>query len=108
MILEFTKTTSVHEKDAYINVNGEETIIKDLMSTKYVPINFDGTAKTYLLGNEHILWESKHKNFEAKIFKEWLIELGYDPKFCYVNINTKKIQSNRDIETLPNTISTEI
>lgn len=91
MILEFSKATSVHEKDAYINVDGEETIIKDLMITKYVPINFDGTAKDYLLGNEHPLWELKHRNFETKILKEWLIELNYDPEFYYVNTGTRKI-----------------
>ena len=108
MILEFTKATSVYEKDAYINVDGEKTIVKDLMITHYVPTNFVGTPKNFTLGEEHPLWELKHTNFEAKIFKEWLIELGYDPEFYYVNTDTKKIQSQRDIEMLPNTISTEI
>lgn len=108
MILEFTKTTSVYEKDAYINVNGEETIIKDLMITHYVPINFVGTAKNYLLGNEHPLWESKHRNFEAKILQEWLVELDYDPEFYYVDTDTKKIEYKQasigkkiDISILP-------
>ena len=108
MILEFSTTTSVHEKDAYINVDGEETIIKDLMITRYVPTNFVGTNKNYLLGKEHPLWESKHRNFEARILQEWLVELEYDPEFYYVNTDTKKIESNRDIEMLTDTISTEI
>lgn len=108
MILEFSTTTSVHEKDAYINVDGEETIIKDLMITRYVPTNFVGTNKNYLLGEEHPLWESKHRNFEARILQEWLVELEYDPEFYYVNTDTKKIESNRDIEMLTDTISTEI
>ena len=108
MILEFSTTTSVHEKDAYINVDCEETIIKDLMITRYVPTNFVGTNKNYLLGEEHPLWESKHRNFEARILQEWLVELEYDPKFYYVNTDTKKIESNRDIEMLTDTISTEI
>lgn len=108
MILEFTKTTLVYEANAYINVDGEETIIKDLMITHYVPTNFVGTPKNFTLGEEHPMWELKHNNFETKIFKEWLIELGYDPEFYYVNIDTKKIQTDRDIVMIPNTISTEI
>lgn len=108
MILEFSKTTSVYEKDAYISVDGKETTVKDLMITDYVPTNFNGTAKNYLLGNEHPFWESKHRDFEVKILQEWLIELGYDTEFYYVNADTKKIESKRDIETLPNTISTEL
>lgn len=108
MILEFSKTTSVYEKDAYISVDGEETTVKDLMITDYVPTNFDGTAKNYLLGNEHPLWELKHRSFETKIFDEWLIELNYNPEFYYVNTDTKKIEYKQasigkkiDISILP-------
>lgn len=108
MILKFNKTTSIYEKDAYISVDGEEKTVKDLMITNYVPTNFEGTEKIYLLGNEHPLWESKHRNYEVKIFQEWLEELGYDTKFYYVNTKTGKIESTRDIEALPNTTSTEI
>lgn len=108
MILKFNKTTSVYEKDAYISVDGEKTTVKDLMITDYVPTNFNGTPKNYLLGNEHPLWESKHRNFEVEILQEWLIELGYDTEFYYVNADTKKIESKRDIEMLSNTLSTEI
>ena len=49
MILKFNKTTSVYEKDAYISVDGEKTTVKDLMITDYVPTNFNGTPKNYLL-----------------------------------------------------------
>lgn len=108
MILEFSKTTSVYEKNAYISVDGKKTTVKDLMITHYVPTNFDGTAKTYLLGNEHPLWESKHRNFEARILQEWLVELEYDTEFYYVNSDTKKIERYSDIIDIGITKSTEI
>lgn len=108
MILEFSKTSSIYEKDAYISVDGKEKIIKDLMITHYVPTNFVGTKKNYLLGEEHPLWESKHRNFEARILQEWLVELDYDTEFYYVNTDTKKIERYSDIINIGITKSTEI
>lgn len=108
MILKFNKTTSIYEKDAYISVDGEETTVKDLMITNYVPTNFEGTEKIYLLGNEHPLWELKHRNFEAKILQEWLLELDYNTEFYYVNTDTKKIERYSDIIDIGITKSTEI
>lgn len=102
MILEFTKTTSVYEADAYINVNGEETIIKDLMITNYVPTNFVGTPKNFTLGEEHPDWEILHLHFEQKILQEWLIELDYDPTKYYVDNATHKIINRLDAALMPN------
>jgi len=101
MILKFTKTTSVYEADAYINVNGEETIIKDLMITNFVPTNFVGTPKNFTLGEEHPLWESKHRDFEAKILQEWLVELNYDLNMYYVDNATYKIINRLHTALMP-------
>lgn len=107
--MEFSKKTSVFEKDAYVNFDGKETIIKDLMITHYIPTNFNGTPKNYLLGNEHPMWEQIHRNFETKILNEWLKELGYDPKHYEVNTMTKEIINIRDIvKELPDEESIKI
>ena len=100
MILEYTKETSVYEVGAYINVVDGETIVKDLMITYYTPTNFEGTTKNYLLGKDHPNWDRMHQEAIEKFYKEWLVELGYDPTKYHVANDTKAIVRHQTVGTL--------
>ena len=92
MILEYEKKQSIHI------INGCEHIVNgvvrfdDLIRTDYIPTNFSGEPKNFLLRDKHIEWEAKHIEFEKKIHKEWLEELGYDTNEYSVNFTTHFIQ----------------
>lgn len=100
MILKYTTKTSVYEKDAYINVVDDEIIVKDLMITYYTPTNFVGMTKNYLLGKDHPNWDRMQQEALEKFYKEWLVELDYDPTKYYVASTTKAIVRNQEIGTL--------
>ena len=73
----------------------EKGIIRreNLMQTDFIPVNFRALTKNYVLREGHTLWDSKLKEAEDNVAKEWLTELGYNPDGFEVNHNTKEITS---------------
>ena len=73
----------------------EKGIIRndDLMQTDFIPLNFNGSVKNYVLRDGHELWETMHQEAEKRIQKEWLVELGYNPVGYYVDSETFEIKA---------------
>ena len=82
----------------------EKGIIRneDLMQTDFVPLNFNGSVKNYVLRNGHEMWESMHREAEEKIQKEWLVELGYNPNNFEVDPETHEIKAKDNPHWNPN------
>tara|TARA_R100000458_G_C8181229_1_gene178212 strand:+ start:435 stop:776 length:342 start_codon:yes stop_codon:yes gene_type:complete len=100
MKLEYNITETVQEKDLkFINKEGEP-FTADAIRTDYVPTNFEGTPKNYVLRKNHERWDTLHSEFVKKIHKEWLKELGYDTDAYYVHATSKEIIKNFDYDTL--------
>lgn len=64
----------------------------DLMQTDFIPQNFNGSYKNYVLRDGHQQWESMHQEAERRIQKEWLSELGYNPDGFYVDPETFEVK----------------
>ena len=64
----------------------------DLMQTDFIPENFNGSYKNFVLRNGHQQWESMHQEAEIRIQNEWLRELGYNPDGFYVDPETFEVK----------------
>lgn len=64
-----------------------------LMRTDFIPQNFRGTVKKFVLRHGHDQWVSMHKTAEEEIQKEWLVELGYDPEGYEVSFDNLEIKA---------------
>lgn len=93
MILEYEKKQSIYAEDACEHVVNGVVRFDDLIRTDYIPTNFSAEPKNFLLRDGHIEWDKKHSDFEMKIHKEWLEELGYDTEIYTVNFTTHEIIS---------------
>ena len=100
MILEYTKETSVFEAGAYVHIVDGAEVVDDLMITYYTPTNFNGTTKNYLLGKNHVMWDSMQQEDLERFHKEWLVELNYDPEKYFVANDTLAIVRTQTIGTL--------
>tara|TARA_Y100000768_G_scaffold382042_1_gene361705 strand:+ start:894 stop:1235 length:342 start_codon:yes stop_codon:yes gene_type:complete len=68
----------------------------DLMQTDFIPQNFNGSYKNYVLRDGHQQWESMHQEAERRIQKEWLSELGYNPDGFYVDPETFEVKQKNN------------
>ena len=97
MELKYTKTSLVQQVGGYVHmVDGVEKT-DDIIVTYYRPVNFEGTVKNFVLGDNHELWEQLHDAFETKILTEWMIELNYPETDYYVCNLSKTIKRRQDI-----------
>ena len=64
----------------------------DLMQTDFIPENFNGSYKNFVLRNGHQQWESMRQEAEIRIQNEWLRELGYNPDGFYVDPETFEVK----------------
>ena len=100
MILDYKKETSVLESGGYVHIVDGAEVVDDLMITKYTPINFEGTVKNFVLGDNHVSWDRIQQEALEKFHTEWLIELGYNTENYYVASTTKAIVRRQEIGTL--------
>ena len=117
MILEYEKKQSVYAENACEHIVNGVIRFDDLIRTDYIPTNFSAEPKNFLLRDGHIDWDKMHMDFEMKIHKEWLEELGYDTNKYKIDFITHEIidldeQQEKDIvkklnEFPENTITTE-
>ena len=98
MILEYEKKQSIYAEDACEHIVNGVIRFDDLIRTDYIPTNFSAEPKNFLLRDGHIDWDKKHLDFESKIHKEWLEELGYDTENYYVDFETHKIIDKRKLK----------
>lgn len=91
MILEYEKKRSIYAENGCQHIVNGVIRFDDLIRTDYIPINFSAEPKNFLLRDNHIDWDNKHADFEAKIHVEWLEELGYDIKSYFVDDITHEI-----------------
>ena len=98
MKLEYNITETVQEEDLEFTDKDGNTFTADAIRTDYVPTNFEGTPKNYVLRKNHERWDTMHLEFVQKIHREWLEELGYDTLEYEVDGATKEI-INRKEET---------
>lgn len=91
MILEYEKKQSIYAEDIEYEED-EKVLTANTIKTDYVPTNFEGTTKNFCLRDGHVNWDRLQTEAEQRIHKEWLEELGYDPKLWQVNYTTHKIQ----------------
>ena len=98
MILEYEKKQSIYAEDVCEHVVNDVIRFDDLIRTDYIPANFSAEPKNFLLRDGHIDWDKMHMDFEMKIHKEWLEELGYDTENHYVDLTTHKIIDKRKLK----------
>ena len=93
MILKYKKVLKCAMPKACVHI--EIGIIRrdDLMQTDFIPLNFNGSYKNFVLRHGHEQWESMHQQAEKRIQNEWLSELGYNPNGYYVDPQTFEIKS---------------
>lgn len=91
MKLEYDIIETVQEKDLEFLDKEGKTIFVDAIRTDYIPTNFKGSPKNYVLREGHENWDSLHKKFIRQIHNEWLEELGYDTDWHSVHEDTKEI-----------------
>ena len=94
MILEYEKKQSIYAAIGCEHIVNGVVRFDDLIRTDYIPTNFSGEPKNFLLRDKHIEWEAKHIEFEKKIHKEWLEELGYNTSEYSVDFTTHEIIFN--------------
>tara|TARA_Y100000401_G_C8230423_1_gene177823 strand:+ start:77 stop:412 length:336 start_codon:yes stop_codon:yes gene_type:complete len=102
MILEYEKKRSIYAEKGCEHVVNGVVRFDDLIRTDYIPTNFSAEPKNFLLRDGHIEWDKKHSDFESKIHKEWLEELGYDTEKYFVDYETHKILSRVDDDVIVN------
>ena len=91
MILEYEKKQSIYAEKACEHIVNGVIRYDDLIITYYKPINFSAQPKNFLLRDGHIDWDKKHLDFEMKMHKEWLEELGYNTNKFSVDFETHEI-----------------
>ena len=91
MKLEYDIIETVQEKDLEFLDKEGKTIFVDAIRTDYIPTNFEGSPKNYVLREGHEKWDFLHEKFVRQIHNEWLEELGYDTDLHSVHGDTKEI-----------------
>lgn len=91
MILEYEKKQSVYAENVCEHIVNEIIRFDDLIITHYTPTNFSAQPKNFLLRDNHDQWDKLHTDFEIKIHKEWLEELGYDTNKYKIDFITHEI-----------------
>ena len=91
MILEYEKKQSIYAEKVCEHIVNGVIRFDDLIRTDYIPTNFSAEPKNFLLRDGHIDWDKVHMDFEMKIHKEWLEELGYDTNKFSVDFETHEI-----------------
>ena len=97
MILEYTKTQSIAVENGCEHIVDGVIRFDDLIRTDYTPTNFSAEPKHYFLRDGHVDWDKMHNDFEEKIHKEWLVELGYDTSEYSVNFTTHEIFNYEEV-----------
>ena len=92
MILEYEKKQSIEVENGCEHIVNGVVRFNDLIRTDYIPTNFSAEPKSFYLRDGHVHWDKMHIEAEQNIHKEWLEELGYDPKLWQVNFTTHEVQ----------------
>jgi hypothetical protein len=101
MILKYKKELKVLVVKGCEHV--ENGIIRrdDLMQTDFIPLNFNGSYKNYVLRDGHEAWDTKQHEAEQNIVNQWLVELGYNPSGFRIDYEKQEIISKDNPHWFP-------